>query len=57
MRRPVTVVLVGAGNRGRGTFGQYALDDPHQAKFVAVAEPDATKRAAFANTHSISPER
>jgi len=54
--RPVTFVLVGAGNRGRGIFGQYALDNPHRAKFVAVVEPETQRRAAFAQAHAIPPE-
>jgi len=29
----ITFVLIGAGNRGQGIFGQYALDNPHRAKF------------------------
>ena len=49
----VTMVLVGAGNRGRGIFGQYALDMPHRAKFVAVVEPDKKSRKAFAEQHEI----
>jgi predicted dehydrogenase len=52
----VSLVLVGAGNRGRGIFGQYALDNPHRAKFVAVVEPDEERRLAFAQAHDIPPE-
>ena len=48
-----TIVLVGAGNRGRGIFGQYALNNPHRAKFVGVVEPDADRRAEFAKAHAI----
>jgi len=48
-----TFVLIGAGNRGRGTFGQYALDNPQRAKFVAVVEPEPERRAAFAEAHDI----
>lgn len=47
------MVLVGAGNRGRGVFGQYALDMPHRAKFVSVIEPDDQKRNVFAVEHEI----
>ena len=49
----VTMVLVGAGNRGRGVFGQYALDMPHRAKYVAVIEPDDNKRNCFGDSHKI----
>ena len=49
----VNLALIGAGNRGSGIFGQYALDMPHRAKYVAVAEPDEAKRNAFAKDHGI----
>lgn len=48
------MVLIGAGNRGRGTFGQYALSNAEQAAFVAVVEPDEEKRLDFARAHGIS---
>ena len=54
--KPVTILLVGAGNRGRGVFGQYAIDMPHKCQFVAVVEPDQDKRETFANTHKINPQ-
>jgi len=53
MNKVVTMILVGAGNRGRGVFGQYALDMPHRAKYVAVVEPDEKKRNTFAQEHGI----
>lgn len=53
MQKPVKLALIGAGNRGRGIFGQYALDMPHRAKYVAVAEPDEAKRNYFAELHKI----
>ncbi len=56
MLHPVSIILIGAGNRGRGIFGQYALDMPHRAKFVGVVEPDDAKRAEFSAAHGISKE-
>jgi len=50
---PVTLALIGAGNRGSGIFGRYALEMPHKAKFVAVIERDREKREAFAKLHGI----
>jgi predicted dehydrogenase len=47
------MALIGAGNRGRGIFGVYAREMPHRAVFVAVAEPDAARRNAFAGEHAI----
>lgn len=50
---PVSLALIGAGNRGRGIFGQFALDMPHRATFTAVVEPDPDRRQAFAEQHDI----
>ena len=52
MSRIVNLALVGAGNRGRGIFGQYALDMPHRARFTHVAEPDEAKRKQFMTQHN-----
>ena len=54
MAAPIRMALIGAGNRGRGIFGAYAKQMPHRAVFVAVAEPDEARRAAFAQEHGIS---
>ncbi len=54
MSRVVNLALVGAGNRGRGIFGQYALDMPHRVRFTHVAEPDDDKRNAFVAQHKIA---
>lgn len=50
-------VLVGAGGRGIGAFGAWALANPDELKFTAVAEPDPDRRAKFAALHSIPPDR
>jgi predicted dehydrogenase len=57
MDKQVKLALIGAGNRGQGIFGQYALDMPHRVKFTAVVEPDQSKREYFAANHGISPRR
>ncbi len=57
MTAPVELVLLGAGGRGSSAYGQYALSNPHRARFVAVAEPIAERREAFAHAHGIPPER
>ena len=51
----VDAVLIGAGHRGRHTFGAFARRSPERLRFVAVAEPDPGKRAAFAAEHRIAP--
>lgn len=53
MKNHITCILIGAGNRGQGIFGKYALENPHRAKFVGVVEPDEARRAAFSQAHEI----
>ena len=53
---PVELVLAGAGGRGMYAYGPYALAHPDDVRFVAVAEPDAARRAAFAELHGIAAE-
>lgn len=53
----VNLALIGAGNRGAGIFGRYALDMPHRAVFSAVVEKDPEKLESFASAHGIPPER
>ncbi|BBI32773.1 Gfo/Idh/MocA family protein [Cohnella abietis] len=49
----LTAVLIGAGGRGFHSYASYALDFPHELKIVAVAEPNASRRASFAEAHGI----
>ncbi|MFW9997736.1 MAG: Gfo/Idh/MocA family oxidoreductase [Candidatus Odinarchaeota archaeon] len=53
---PVKAVLIGAGNRGREVYGQWALQYRKRLVFVAVAEPRANQREDFSREHSIPPE-
>ena len=52
--KKINLALIGAGNRGSGVFGNYALEMPHRVNYVAVVEPDKDKREAFATNHNIS---
>lgn len=56
MSQPIDVVILGAGNRGNYAYGEYALQHPEQFNVVAVAEPDAMRRARFASLHDVPPE-
>jgi predicted dehydrogenase len=56
MVKPVKAVLVGAGSRGMGSYGPYALHHPEEIAFVAVAEPDPERRSRFAQQHGIPSE-
>lgn len=53
----LSAVLIGAGARGAGSYAPYALNYPHELKFVAVAEADPVRRAQFASAYGISEER
>jgi predicted dehydrogenase len=52
---PVEAVLVGAGNRGRHTYGAYALAHPERLRIVAVADPVKERRLAVAAEHGLGP--
>lgn len=49
----IRAILLGAGNRGLGTYGMYALKHPEEIKFIAVADPDQERREAFSKMHEI----
>ena len=57
MIKKVNLGLIGAGNRGQGIFGQFAVDMPHRAQFSMVVEPNQPKREQFAQEHGIPAER
>lgn len=51
----IQALLFGAGDRGLGAYGQYALLHPEEFQFVAVAEPNQSRRVHFAELHKIPP--
>jgi predicted dehydrogenase len=51
----VRFALIGAGDRGRTTYGAWCLAHADRARVVAVAEPDEARREAFAVEHGIRP--
>ncbi len=53
MPQPIDVVLIGAGERGAQAYGLYALTNPDQLRFVAVAEPIPERRVRFSAQHHI----
>jgi predicted dehydrogenase len=57
MTQPVDAVLIGAGERGALSYAPYALANPQELRFVAVAEPIPERRERFAQVHQISPDR
>jgi len=52
---PVTLAVIGAGMRGRATYGRQALAKPESLRVVAIAEPDAQRRVAMAREHALAP--
>jgi predicted dehydrogenase len=50
----VEAILIGAGNRGRFTYGGYARAHPDRLRIAAVAEPEPGRRAAFAREHALA---
>jgi predicted dehydrogenase len=57
MPKPLTAILIGAGDRGAEAYAPYALAHPDELRFVAVAEPHEVRRARFAAAHGIPVER
>ena len=51
---PVSVAVLGAGARGRFTYGAYCLANADRVRVTAVAEPDPGRRARFADEHAIA---
>ena len=52
-KEPISVLICGAGSRGRTVYGQFILDNPELAKVVAVAEPLENRRQTLAAEHKI----
>lgn len=55
--KPIRAVLIGAGQRGAKDYAPFALKNPDQLQFVAVAEPILARREGFARQHNIPAER
>lgn len=55
--KQLTAVLLGAGDRGSNAYASYAINHPHELKFVAVADPNEKRRAIFADHHQLADEQ
>ena len=51
--KKITAILIGAGQRGMYAYAPYALRNPHELEFIAVAEPDTERRQKFKALHNI----
>ncbi len=56
MDRPLTAIVMGAGNRGTAAYGKYALQNPDHLDVIGVAEPLPMRRAEYAQIHDIPVE-
>jgi predicted dehydrogenase len=50
---PLNAIMLGAGNRGFDVYGKYAVHNPEQLKFIAVADADPAKLMRFGDAHNI----
>ncbi|HET8910301.1 MAG TPA: Gfo/Idh/MocA family oxidoreductase [Ktedonobacteraceae bacterium] len=53
--KQVTIAVIGAGQRGTG-YADYVSEHPHEARIVAVAEPNPARRERFRLRHNLSEE-
>ena len=56
MKKPVTVVIAGAGGRGRTVYAPYAKKFPERMKLVAVADKIQERRESMQEEYSLLPE-
>lgn len=56
LKQPVTVILIGAGNRGN-IYASYALEHPDEMRIVGVAEINQTRLKKFQAKYRISSEQ
>ncbi|OAB32503.1 oxidoreductase [Paenibacillus macquariensis subsp. defensor] len=54
--KKITAVLIGAGQRGMGSYAPYALEYPEEIQFVAVADIDPKRRVQFQQTYDVLDE-
>jgi len=54
LKRPVTVILIGAGHRG-SIYADYAFKNPKEMNIVAVADPNPYRSQKIAHLHNIIP--
>lgn len=55
--KKVTIALIGAGSRGMESYGSYALNNPYELEFVAVADANPGRLQKFQQLHNIPAER
>jgi len=53
VKKSLTGVVVGAGDRGYDAYARLFLDEPDEGRIVGVAEPDSGRRSRFADRYSV----
>lgn len=54
--KPLTAIIIGAGDRGVRAYAPYALDYPNELTITGVAEPSIEKRKKVQHEHNIASE-
>lgn len=54
--KPMTAIIIGAGDRGLRAYAPYAIEYPNELKIIGVAEPNSERRIKFQQAHHISHE-
>ena len=55
LKRPVTVILIGAGHRGN-IYADYAIQNPDELRIVGIAEPDKERKYRARLKFNLKPE-
>lgn len=54
--KPLTAIIIGAGDRGVRAYAPYAQNYPNELKIIGVAEPNMERRTKLQQAHTISDE-
>jgi predicted dehydrogenase len=49
----IKAIVIGAGSRGQFAYGKYAIKNPDEIKFIAIAEPNKIRRESFVVEYGI----
>ncbi|MWV46078.1 gfo/Idh/MocA family oxidoreductase [Paenibacillus sp. HJL G12] len=55
--KPITAIVIGAGDRGMRAYAPYALAHPEELQIVGVADPNRLRREAFAKEHHLTEDQ
>ncbi|GAB6991752.1 Gfo/Idh/MocA family protein [Paenibacillus pini] len=55
--KPMTAILIGAGDRGMRSYAPYAIEHQEDLRIVGVADPNKERREALARAHQLTEEQ